>query len=377
MQPIPEERDEDEERVAGVPYKEFRDDVQVNVRTSIAVLRISDDPGAYASVNYMYRETTQALEREDEILMKYDLILDGKKQQLLMVKMEEHEMNRNSIMAFDHRFVTIGVQVSDMVSCMALELGDRERWAPVVLELVAATQAYLAETGIDKKIYFKDNLRQYGKYWKGKSALGINADTEQFAAMLECLSNSSYGSPKYFSVDTGGQVTTVKFSMGPRTTAVWGSIDLLGLMQDYTVVITGFDQESYADANVGTLEGRLCSILGPVMMQDAFRVAGMDNTMRVTLRCVMGSANTILSAIQEAAEAACQGHPIKVGGRLITIVWPDDAEKVYKDVHGKEVREPGGGGRLLLRSGGEVPVSRRILPRVRTALSEADPARPV
>jgi len=39
-------------------------------------------------------------------------------------------------------------------------------------------------------------------------------------------------------------------------------------------------------------------------------------------------------------------------------------------------REPGGGGRLLLRSGGEVPVSRRILPRVRTALSEADPARP-
>ena len=60
---------------------------------------------------------------------------------------------------------------------------------------------------------------------------------------------------------------------------------MLGLMQDYTVVITGFDQESYADANVGILEGRLCSILGPVLVQDAFRVAGMDNTMRVTLRC--------------------------------------------------------------------------------------------
>ena len=245
----------------------------------------------------MLRETAQALEREEVVLMKYDLILDGKKQQLMVVKMEENEMTRVELLTFDRKVENIGVQVSDMVSCMALELGDRERWAPVVLELVAAAQAYFNETGIYKKIYFRDNLRQYGKYWKGKSALGINADTEHFAAMLECLSNSTYGSPKYFSVDTGGQVTTVKFSMGPRTTAVWGSIDLLGLMQDYTVVITGFDQESYADANVGVLEGRLCSLLGPVLVQDAFRVAGMDNTMRVTLRCAMGSAHTILPAL--------------------------------------------------------------------------------
>jgi DNA-binding LytR/AlgR family response regulator len=36
-------------------------------------------------------------------------------------------------------------------------------------------------------------------------------------------------------------------------------------------------------------------------------------------------------------------------------------------------REAGGGGRLILRSGAHVPVSRRILPRVRTALSDAAP----
>ena len=98
MQPIPEERDEEEERVAGVPYKEFSDDEQANVRTSIAILRVND-PGAYASVNYMYRETAQALEREEYPLMKYDLFLDGKKQQLMMVKMREddsHEPKRLS-----------------------------------------------------------------------------------------------------------------------------------------------------------------------------------------------------------------------------------------------------------------------------------------
>lgn len=33
-------------------------------------------------------------------------------------------------------------------------------------------------------------------------------------------------------------------------------------------------------------------------------------------------------------------------------------------------REPGGGGRLALKTGADIPVSRRILPRVRTALSE-------
>ena len=64
MQPIPEERDEEEERVAGVPYKELSDDVEVSVRTSIAILR-QDDPANYASVNYMLRETAQALEREE------------------------------------------------------------------------------------------------------------------------------------------------------------------------------------------------------------------------------------------------------------------------------------------------------------------------
>ena len=47
-------------------------------------------------------------------------------------------------------------------------------------------------------------------------------------------------------------------------------------------------------------------------MQDAFRVAGMDATMRVTLCCAMGSAHAILRAIQGATEAAREGHPIKV-----------------------------------------------------------------
>ncbi len=40
-------------------------------------------------------------------------------------------------------------------------------------------------------------------------------------------------------------------------------------------------------------------------------------------------------------------------------------------------REPGGGGRLILRAGGEVPVSRRILPRVKNALSDPDAVKPV
>ena len=39
-------------------------------------------------------------------------------------------------------------------------------------------------------------------------------------------------------------------------------------------------------------------------------------------------------------------------------------------------REAGGGGRLILRSGGEVPVSRRILPQVRSALASTDTVRP-
>ena len=94
--------------------------------------------------------------------------------------------------AFDEKFVDIGVQVTDMISCMALELGERECWAPVVLELVAAAQAYYDETGVVTKIHFRDNLRQYGKYWRGKSALGINADTERLAGMLEALSTAHH-----------------------------------------------------------------------------------------------------------------------------------------------------------------------------------------
>ena len=58
----------------------IQDDEGADVRTSIAILRQSDLAN-YASVSYMYRETAQALERE-EILMKYDLFLDGRKQQL-------------------------------------------------------------------------------------------------------------------------------------------------------------------------------------------------------------------------------------------------------------------------------------------------------
>ena len=81
MQGAPEERaDEEVEQVAGVPYKEILEDEGVNVRTSIVILR-QDDLVNYASVAYMYRETAQALERE-EVLMKYDLFLDGRKQQL-------------------------------------------------------------------------------------------------------------------------------------------------------------------------------------------------------------------------------------------------------------------------------------------------------
>ena len=84
MQGAPEERaDEEVEQVAGVPYKEILEDEGVNVRTSIVILR-QDDLVNYASVAYMYRETAQALERE-EVLMKYDLFLDGKKQQLMVV----------------------------------------------------------------------------------------------------------------------------------------------------------------------------------------------------------------------------------------------------------------------------------------------------
>ena len=138
-------------------------------------------------------------------------------------------------------------------------------------------------------------------------------------------------------------------------------------MQDYTVLITGFDQESYTDANKCVLEGRLFNILGPVLVQDAFRAAGMNATMRVTLRCAMGAAKVVLKSIQGATEAARNGHPIKVGGRLITIVLPDDAEKVYKEIHYKDVREPGGGG------GGGGKMREMILERLsqlETALEE-------
>ena len=37
----------------------------------------------YAAVSYMYSETVRALELE-ELLMKYDLFIDGKKQQLMV-----------------------------------------------------------------------------------------------------------------------------------------------------------------------------------------------------------------------------------------------------------------------------------------------------
>ena len=86
--------------------------------------------------------------------------------------------------------------VTDMVSCMALGLGERERWAPVVMELVAAAQAYEDATGVATKIFFKDNLRQYGKYWRGMAALVINRGTERLAEMLEALSSICPAPPK-------------------------------------------------------------------------------------------------------------------------------------------------------------------------------------
>ena len=115
-------------------------------------------------------------------------------------------------------------------------------------------------------------------------------------------------------------------------------------MQDFTVVITGYDAEAYSDANMDALEGQIIGILGPVVVQDVFRAQGMESTMRVTLRCPLASAKAVLKEIKDCAKAAREGHPIKKGEKMITIVPPDDAEEVYKKVHGKEVREAGGGG---------------------------------
>ena len=135
MQGAPEERaDEEEAQVAGMPYKEILEDEGVNVRTSIVILRQSDLAN-YASVSYMYRETAQALERE-EVLMKYDLFLDGKKQQLMVVKREDRDAADMTpeMFAFDETFVDIGVQVTDisgaqiiLVPCLQIERTHQRR----------------------------------------------------------------------------------------------------------------------------------------------------------------------------------------------------------------------------------------------------------
>ena len=96
MQGAPEERAAEEEvNTAGSPYKEILEEDSVDVRTSIAILR-QDDVANYASVSHMYSVTSRALERE-ELLMKYDLFMDGKKQQLMVVRREERRTGRQNI----------------------------------------------------------------------------------------------------------------------------------------------------------------------------------------------------------------------------------------------------------------------------------------
>ena len=207
----------EEDTVAGSSYMEINEDETTNVSTAV-VIRRQDNVASYSAVNHMYNETWRALEQVD-VLMKYDFVLYDKKQQLVMVKRADGMATG----LYEEEFVEVGVMMTDMISCMALELGERERWATVILELVAAAQAYEEAVGVATKISFKENMRQYGRYWRRKSALGIDGGTDRLVSMLEALRGTSYGKPKYFqvqAVDTGGHVDTVKFSMGARTTAV-------------------------------------------------------------------------------------------------------------------------------------------------------------
>ena len=91
--------------------------------------------------------------------------------------------------------------------------------------------------------------------------MGIDYDVQRLIDMLNALARTSYGNPKFFEIlDREGQVPRVVFSMGARTSATWEGIAELGLMQDFTVVITGFDAESYNDVNVEAIEGQLVNL---------------------------------------------------------------------------------------------------------------------
>ena len=214
----------------GTPFKVIVTENCKKVRTAITILR-PNDTADYALTGHMLAETKKRLSAwadvYNEVVMTYELVVNDKRQNLQVVKRQDLPVE------YAAEFVEVGISLIEMDSGMALDLGDRERWAPIVLELVAAAEAYYQAYGFETKVYFKENLRQYGRYWKGKAAVGIDYGVQRLVDMLRALAETSYGNPKFFEIqDTEGQVSKVVFSMGARTSATWEGIAELGLMQD-------------------------------------------------------------------------------------------------------------------------------------------------
>ena len=227
--PGPEVDPRDEEQTdIGTPFKEIDPNNCRKVRTAITILWPGDFAD-YALAGHMLAETKKRIS-EFDVVMTYELVVNDKRQNLQVVKRHDHEIVGGGLFAAE--FAEVGISLIEMDSGMALDLGDRERWAPIVLELVAAADTYFQASGFETKVYFKENLRQYGRYWKGKAAVGIDCDVNRLADMLEALGRTSYGNPKFFEIlDRGGQVSRVVFSMGARTSAPWEGIAELDLMQ--------------------------------------------------------------------------------------------------------------------------------------------------
>ena len=211
----------------GTPYKEIKEGESFSTATAIAVAR-QDDLANYAFVVQNYSEVKKVTNGLD-LVMRFDLVVNDKKQGLLVVKRRAEYDD----VGYFCNVIEVGISLIEMQSGMVLDLGDRERWAPILLEIVAAAQAHEAEGNDRTHVWFKENLRQFGKFWRGKAAIGIDGDVEHFKDMLEALGRSAYGPAKFFQgVDNWYQSKEIKFAMGARTSAQWESIEELGLSAD-------------------------------------------------------------------------------------------------------------------------------------------------
>ena len=129
--PGPEVDPRDEEQTdIGTPFKEIDPNncMQEGSHSEITILRPGDFAD-YALAGHMLAETKKRIS-EFDVVMTYELVVNDKRQNLQVVKRHDHEIVGGGLFAAE--FAEVGISLIEMDSGMALDLGGRERWAPIV-----------------------------------------------------------------------------------------------------------------------------------------------------------------------------------------------------------------------------------------------------